>query len=186
MTSRPHNLLLQDQKRDVRMRYWLRVGVVAMSAGTVAVLLAASSLMPALMLARSTQSEIEGQLAEYAVDAEDAVAVQKELESLRELARNLEAYGSGERVVDAFQIVLAVRTPDVRITTLAYEPMERVVRVEGVASNRSALASFEESLKKSAGVSSVSRPLSAYIAGDNGYSFSFTVALTERDTQETP
>jgi hypothetical protein len=160
MISQPHNLLPSHQKRKIRSYYWLRAGTVFGAVGALGVLLASASLVPAYFLSHSELARIQADL-ESIGGVEDKKDTQVRVQEVRDFATLLTKYAEIPRVTGAINSVLEVRPSAVRVVRVSYMPREGRMEVEGFAKNRTALISYEESLKAQKGVQKLDRPISA-------------------------
>ena len=176
------NLLPEERQRMLRRTYFLRLGVVAVSAGIALVFVAAALLLPTYTFLTGAVQTKTARLATInsSLSSSDGAALSARLAALSKDAGTLAALQNAPSASAAIRAALAVARPGVTLSGFSYAPASTktagTLTLNGTAATRDALRTYQIALQGSSFATAADLPVSVY-AKDTNIPFSILVTL---------
>jgi hypothetical protein len=174
------NLLPPDARTNVLYEYWTRVAVVALLTLSAVALTLAVLLLPAYVLINKQEqaltTRIDSMRAQHDAYRDAAAAI----ESANTLARYIDRHDSAASFRELMRTIDDIAGNDITVTAYSFAQSDAgavaPIKVSGVASTRTALASFRDTLRADERFANVELPI-ASLAADRDVPFSLTITL---------
>lgn len=177
------NLIPLHAQKNVKREYRLRVAAVwAILLGTACAIVVVSSI-PVYVLVRSQLEAFAHEYAQMSIESESYIASQKAITEANETAALLAKREHTRSFGNLIEEIETLSGPDVTITefTLSQKggTLEPIV-INGIATSRLALTSFQERIKEHSLFKDADLPLSN-LARDRDITFSITITPQEQE-----
>lgn len=175
------NVLPEQEKKDLRHEYYMRVAIVSLNIFTLIALLASLLLVPPYMVSTSKESSVKNTLA--IINKENPEISLKDLNTFIEKINSTLSLFINNTVTrnvmdDVYMPVLSVRPANISIAQLLFAEHGgngvAELDLHGVAQDRDALQAFKDILIKTGKFTSVDVPISSFVKKNN---IDFTVTI---------
>lgn len=177
------NLIPSAAKRGILVEYWVRVVSVWLILWAIALIAAASTLLPAYVLISSQVSLHEESASVASQKVSDYETASVALVQASQQARMIVDEKEVMQFSTYMQLLESLQGEGITVSAYTMEREKEGIApigIEGVAENRKALASFRDRLLAAKEVSSVDLPISN-LAQDKDIQFSLTVVLAKQE-----
>jgi Tfp pilus assembly protein PilN len=150
-----HNLLPPSDKKAIRTEYLMRLGTVAASLATAAVLAGGLTLVPIFFTTQFNLTDLQSEMITDLPDTKQQTASvstvddQQVLNNLTYTLTQFEDLLQEMRSTDVIRAAFDARTDAVVLSGVAFDTDTPVLRLEGTASTRDALVEYARTLEDS-------------------------------------
>lgn len=182
MNSELTNLLPEDRQKTLRHRYFLRLGVVAITFLILLICASAVLLLPTYVFLSSSANAKEIRLTslESTTASSKDSTLSAELSALSGDSKLLGALSETPSVSAIIRLVLSIPRPGIVLSGFSYAPAEdkkaNILTISGISATRDALRNYQLALQGAPFATSADLPVSVY-AKDTEIDFTITVTL---------